>query len=99
MEGWRRLLLHDPMEIVYPLVVFAVTLAIGYGLTRLARRILDSRVRRSGSRPVTILRDTLRGPGNLFALIFAIHVAVQTSDLPDRYARWGARTLLVLLIF
>jgi small-conductance mechanosensitive channel len=99
MEALRRLLLHDPMEMVLPLVVFAVTLAIGYGIVRISRRILESWIRRTGSLPLTIVRDVMRGPGNLFALMLAIHVAIQTSDLPARYTRWGSRTLLVLLIF
>jgi len=99
MEAIRRMLLQHPMQILVPLAVFLVTLAVGYVVARVLRRILSSWTERTNSRPAHILSESLRTPFVLWALILSIHVAVQSSDLPAKYQRWGSRTLLVLLIF
>jgi len=98
MEAIRRLLFHDPIEVFFPLVVFAVTLAAGYAAARLVRRLLGSWTERTHSRPALILSESLRTPMVMWALMLALHAAIQSSDLPPRYQNWGARILLVLLI-
>jgi small-conductance mechanosensitive channel len=91
-------LLHDPMELIFPLGVFTAAMAAGYAVVRVLRRILASWAERSRSRPANIMSQSLHTPMILWALIFALHVAIQVSDLPERYGNWGAKTLLVLLI-
>ena len=99
MEALRRLTLLDPMEFIVPLMVFAVTMAVGYVLRRILIRALAAYVNRTSSRPVGILRDAVQGPLLIWALILALHLALQSSDLPARFTLWGARILLVLWIF
>jgi small-conductance mechanosensitive channel len=90
--------MNDPMKLVAPLVIFAVTIAIGYLLRRLILRALGAWTARTQSRAGLILTEALRGPMLLWAVILAAHLAIQWSDLPAKLAYWGARALLVLWI-
>lgn len=98
MEVLRRIL-HDPMEVLFPLAVFAASMLLGYGITLLVRRLLRRWTDRTQSRPALILRQSLHGTLTLWVLIFSLHLAIQISDLPLRYQNIGAKVMLVLLIF
>jgi len=71
------------MDLVVPLIVFAVTMAIGDVIRRLFLRALRSWNQRTQSRPGLILAEALRGPIWIWILILAAHLAIQSSDLPD----------------
>lgn len=87
---------HDPMELVWPLVILAVTFLIGLLVRSLVLRALHAWTRRTGSRPGLILADALRGPMIIWAVIIGAHLAIQGSELPEKYAATSAKTLLVL---
>jgi small-conductance mechanosensitive channel len=101
MESIRRILLnilHDPMTLVWPVVTFAVTFVIGWVVRRLVFRALRAWTDRTQSRPGLILAGALHGPMLIWALIVAVHLGLQASELPDRVTAIGAKALLVLWI-
>jgi len=98
MQAFRRLLIANPMEVITPLIVFAVTMVVVYVVRRAILSALRAWNARTQSRPGRILIDALRGPLLIWGLILAVHLAIQLSDLPPRYTGWSVRTLEVLLI-
>ena len=51
MRAFRRMLINDPMTVIMPLVIFAVTLALAYFVRRLILDALRRWNARSHSRP------------------------------------------------
>ena len=98
METLRHLFNTDPMTIVLPLVIFAVTFAAGWVARSVFLRVLRAWTSRTESRFGLILRNALRGPILIWTLILALHLALQASGLPARVLAWGTKTLLVLWI-
>ncbi len=89
---------HDPMELVWPLVIYALTFLAGMVARGIVLRMLRAWVVRTKSRPGQILTSALRGPMLIWAVIFAAHTAIQGSTLAERYTALSAKTLLVLWI-
>jgi small-conductance mechanosensitive channel len=98
MQAIRGILMHDPMELAWPAMIFAGVLAAGWLVRWLVLRALRAWTSRSGSRPGLILDEALRGPLLIWAVILAVHTAIQLSGLPEKATQWGARLLLVLWI-
>ena len=98
METIRRILLHDPMALAWPGIVFLVTLGAGWLLRRLVMRMLRAWNNRTQSRPSGILVEALRGPILIWVFILAVHLALQSSELPHKVTTFGAKLLLVLWI-
>jgi small-conductance mechanosensitive channel len=91
-----EVLRHDPWEIVWPLIVFGGTFLIGLLVRRLVLRVLRAWTARTGSRPILILADALRGPMLIWALIIGAHLAIQASTLPEKVTATGSKAFLVL---
>jgi small-conductance mechanosensitive channel len=98
MKAFQRMLINDPMVLVTPLIVFAVTLTVAYIVGRMVLRALRGWAERTGSRPGRILAEALRGPLAIWGLILAVHLAIQLSAIPARYTQWSARTLASLWV-
>jgi small-conductance mechanosensitive channel len=98
MKAFRRILINDPMILVTPLIVFAITLAVSYIVRRVVLGALRSWAERTGSRPGRILAEALRGPLYIWGLILAVHLAIQLSEIPVRYTQWSAKTLAALWV-
>src|SRR4051794_7437834 len=98
METLRRILAHDPMQFVWPSVTFAITFLIGLGVRYLVIRALRAWTARTQSRPGLILTGALRGPTLIWVLIVAVHLGIQTSELPARITAIPTKVLLVLWI-
>src|SRR3954471_10758316 len=98
METIRRILAHDPMALVWPLVTFAITLVIGWIVRYLLLRTLRAWTDRTQSRPGLILTGALRGPTLIWTFIIAAHLAIQSSELPARFTAIPTKALLVLWI-
>jgi len=98
MQTIRRVLTLDPMAIFLPLIIFGIALAVGWLVRRLALRALRAWGTRTGSRPVLILAEAVRGGTAIWILILAVHIAVQSSELPTKYTVWSSRGLLVLWV-
>src|ERR1022692_4365133 len=98
MQNLRRLLEKNPMEVVWPVVIFAVTFAVAWLVRAVVLRALRAWAERSKSRAGSILSGALRGPMLIWCVILGVQIALQLSDLPARYTGWAARALLALWI-
>jgi small-conductance mechanosensitive channel len=98
MTTIRRILLHDPMALVWPAVIFVIAFAVGWLIRSLVLRALGAWTRRTQSRPGLILVESLRGPALIWAAILALHLAVQWSELPVRVTDFSSKLLLILWI-
>ncbi|MGO9011929.1 MAG: mechanosensitive ion channel family protein [Bryobacteraceae bacterium] len=83
-------LAHQPRLFIEPGIVLVVSFAIAYLVRGLILRGLHVWVARTGSRPGHVLSTALSGPTTIWALILAVHLAIQSSQLPrivtDKYA-------------
>src|SRR4051794_1954762 len=98
MNTIRRILAHDPMQLVWPMVTFAITLLVGWVVRYLLFRAMRAWTDRTQSRPGLILMGALRGPTLIWVLIVAMHLGIQTSELPARLTVIPTKALLVLWI-
>jgi small-conductance mechanosensitive channel len=98
MEMIRRTIMNNPMELVWPAVIFLVTLAAGWVVRRLVLRVLRAWTSRTQSRAGLVLTDALRGPMFIWTVILGLHLGLQSSQLPVRFTEWSSKTLLVLWI-
>ena len=95
---FRQFIMKDPMEVILPLGIFAATLLVCWVARRLVLRALNAWTARTGSRMGMVLHRALRGPTVIWALILAVHLAFQGSDLPVKWPHPVANALLVLWI-
>lgn len=98
MQTIRDILVHHPMALVWPAIVFLLTLFAGWVVRRLLMRTLGGWIERTRSRPALILTEALRGPVLIWAVILGVHLALQSSELPGKITAFGAKLLLVLWI-
>jgi small-conductance mechanosensitive channel len=89
---------HDPMQVLLPMVVLAITLAVGRLVKGIIFNILRRWVAHSKTAVATIVMRALDGPFMLWVLILGLHLAAQSSDLPARWMTRLAQLLLVLWI-
>jgi small-conductance mechanosensitive channel len=85
-------------QLIGPLFVLVLTLALGYGAKRLTMRLLRPWAERSKGPAPRIVIDALKGPFMIWVLILGTHLAMQSSDLPRTATQWVGRSLLVLWI-
>jgi small-conductance mechanosensitive channel len=94
-----RALAHKPGEWIEPGIVLVATFAVAYVVRSLLLRGLRAWVARTGSRPGHVIGTALSGPTTIWALILAVHLAIQSAPLPlvvtDKYA---PRILIALWI-
>ncbi|MGD0774582.1 MAG: mechanosensitive ion channel family protein [Candidatus Solibacter sp.] len=95
---FRHLVVNDPMEVILPLGIFAATFLACWVARRLVMRALRAWTARTESRAGTVVYEALRGPTMIWALILAVHMAFQGSDLPVKFTHPIASVLLVLWI-
>src|ERR1035438_6689029 len=95
---FQQFILKNPMEVILPVGIFAVVFLAGWVVRRLVLRGLKTWAARTEGRVGTVLYEALRGPTWIWALILAVHLAVQGSDLPRALTDPVATALLVLWI-
>jgi len=98
LEKLRRLVTNDPMQLVVPLVVFVVVFLAGWLVRNLILRAIKTWNARTESRAGRILYEALQGPLLIWSLMLAVHLAIESSSVPARYAATGASTLGALWI-
>jgi small-conductance mechanosensitive channel len=98
IRALRDLLQNHPKELIPPLVVFALVVALGYLVRRLLLGALSSWYGKTQSRAGLILAESLRGPILIWIVILAVHLALQSSALPARFTNWTTDPLRVLFI-
>jgi small-conductance mechanosensitive channel len=89
-------LLADPFVVAIPLALLIGTILLGLVARNIAFRLIQGWARRTGSQLDVLLTDTLRGPIALWIVILGLHVATQSSEIPQRYKNYVAPTLQVL---
>jgi len=90
--------MNDPMELLRPAVIFAVTFVVGWAARRVVLAALRSWTTRTQSRAGQVLVESLRGPILIWTVILAMHLAIQSSRLPAAIETWGTNTLFLLWI-
>lgn len=98
MQAIRRMLMEKWWDLVGPLAIFAVTLALAWGVRRFALGALKGWAGRKESRPGIILSEALHGPTMVWVFIVALHPALQALDLSPKTAEWAAEIIAVLWI-
>jgi small-conductance mechanosensitive channel len=98
MHYIRRLIAENPAELIWPIVIFALTFAAGWVVRHLILKALRAWTARSQSRAGQVLTEVLAGPALIWAVILAAHVAIQSSDLPARFTERGAQVLYFLVM-
>jgi small-conductance mechanosensitive channel len=96
MHYLRRQWAENPAELAWPIVIFVLTMAAGWLVRWLILKALRGWVARSQIRPGVVLARVLAGPMTIWIVILAAHVAIQSSNLPVRYADRVAEVLYFL---
>jgi small-conductance mechanosensitive channel len=96
MHNILRRLAANPAELMWPVAIFALTVAVGWLVRRLILRALRAWTARSRGRAGLVLTNVLTGPMLIWAVILGAQLAIQTSDMPATYADKGAEILYVL---
>jgi small-conductance mechanosensitive channel len=92
------MVVEEPMEVIMPLAIFLATFLGAWLVRRLVLRALNSWSERTESRAGRVMYQALRGPTMIWAIILAVHLAFQSSDLPARFTNLGSKALLALWI-
>jgi small-conductance mechanosensitive channel len=98
MKTIEEFIRHDPMKLLMPLLVLAITVAVGRLAKGIVFKILRRWVAHSKSNVATIIMRALDGPFMIWALILGVHLASQASELPPRWMNRIAEGLLILWI-
>jgi small-conductance mechanosensitive channel len=96
MHYLRQQLAKNPAELIWPVVTLVLTLALGWLVRWVILKALRGWIARSHSRAGMILAEVLAGPMSIWVVILAAHLAIQSSNLPVRYADRGAEVLYFL---
>ncbi|MEI9972794.1 MAG: mechanosensitive ion channel domain-containing protein [Ignavibacteriota bacterium] len=96
MRYVQRVLVENPAELIWPIVIFLLATGVGWLVRWLILKALRGWVARTRSRGGTVLIDVLAGPMVIWAVILAAHIAIQSSDLPPKLTDRGAEILYLL---
>src|SRR5579875_1252220 len=94
----RDLVLRHPEALITPLSVFLAVVGVGYLCRRLLLKALASWSAKTGSRAGHILTEALRGPMVIWIFILAVHLSIQSSELPAHFTQWTVEPLRVLFV-
>jgi small-conductance mechanosensitive channel len=93
MHYLRRLWVENPAELVWPIVIFILTMAAGWLVRWLILKALRGWAARSQIHAGRVMAEVLAGPTTVWVVILAAHIAIQSSSLPAKYADLGAQVL------
>jgi small-conductance mechanosensitive channel len=96
MHYLQRQLAENPAELAWPVAIFGIMVGIGWLVRWLILKALRRWVARSQSRAGTVLTQVLAGPMTIWVVILAAHVAIQSSNMPVKFADDGAEILYFL---
>jgi len=83
---------------VAPAIVFGVVLLAGWFARSILFNTLERWTARSAAKVDDLMVSALRGPSLLWILMLALHIAMQSSELPVRITSLVSKTLLILWI-
>lgn len=99
MSGQLASSMQKVFEIVLPLAVIAVTLAVGYVIRKITIERLAKWSKNTANKAGDIVSSVIKGPFIIWVLMLGIYFALEVSTLPYRVVRVANQTLLVLGIF
>ena len=86
----------DPFVLGVPLALLIGTIVLGLVARRIVFRLIQGWAKRTDSQLDVLLINTLRGPVALWIVILGLHVATQSSEIPQQYKNYFLPTLQVL---
>ena len=93
-----ELLRHNSFQLLEPVSIIVLTLILGLLAKRLLFAALTRWAKKTPGQIDDIIVQAVKGPFMIWVLILAIHLAAQTSPLPERISGLIAKILLFLLI-
>lgn len=98
MEAIRNLLPQDSFKLLLPLGVLSVALIVGWIAKRLIFRALRRWAAKTKISADDILIQAFSGPFTIWVLILGLHLAAQSSELPERATGLIGKSLLILWV-
>lgn len=98
METIKNLLHFDWTSLFIPVLVFSSTVIIGWIIKRVLFRAMHGWARKTETRWDDILVYAISGPFMIWMVILGLHLALQSSALPEKVTGLISRSLLVLLV-
>lgn len=98
MEAIKSLFLSGWIKLAIPLAVLAATMVVGLLMKRLLFRALRRWTAKTETRVDDMLGQAISGPFTIWVLILGLHLATQSSSLPDRVTGLVGKTLLILWV-
>jgi small-conductance mechanosensitive channel len=98
MKAIRAYLIHNWQALLTPCAILIAVLFAGWLIRRFLFRALARWASKTKSNFDDLIVKAVRGPFMIWVLILAVHLAVQSSDLPARARQLIARLLLILWI-
>ncbi|MFC2010948.1 mechanosensitive ion channel family protein [Chloroflexota bacterium] len=83
-------------DILVPIAIFAVTLAIGYSLRKILFIYLLHLVKPTKRRFINVILDSTRGPFLIWFLMLATYLALEISKLPENVVDIIGKILVIL---
>ena len=96
MQHLRQLFQQNPAAILWPAAVFALVAALGWLARRLILKALHAWTTRTQGRVGLVLVGSLSGPTAIWILILALHLSLQSTELPKAYLDRGSEILYLL---
>lgn len=98
MDAINNFLQFGWMKFMLPLGVLAITLIVGWIVKRLLSRALRRWATKTKTRADDILIQVFSGPFMIWVLMLGLHLATQSSELPERAAGLIGKSLLILWV-
>ena len=93
-----ELLRSHSFELLAPILIFFITLVLGFLVRRLLFSALARWAKRTAGQFDDILVRAIRGPFMIWVLMLAIHLAAQVSPLPEKISGLIGKILLFLMV-
>ena len=93
-----RYLREEWIHILIPAAVLLLTLLAVFLARRMFFALLGRMAARSSNRAIPIVISTLHGPIMIWGLILGLHLAAESSQMPERWLHYSTRAFLVLWI-
>ncbi|MDZ7288659.1 MAG: mechanosensitive ion channel family protein [candidate division KSB1 bacterium] len=98
MDTINAFLQFSWIKFLLPVGVLVITLMVGWISKRFLFRSLRQWAAKTQTRTDDILVQAFSGPFMIWVLILGLHLATQTSDLPDRITGLIGKSLLILWV-
>ncbi len=95
---FMELLGDRSFQLLVPVLVFCITLALGFLVRRVLFSALERWARKTTGQIEGLFVRAIRGPFMIWVLMLAIHLAAQVSLLPEKISALIAKLLLFLLV-